>query len=94
MIKTLADVLAANESLWVNCSHPLCSHSHQLDVRALADRLGENHGAMHNDLVRLFRCARCKTAGRDRRAVFFTCIPDYEAANRRAWTNKADSERY
>jgi hypothetical protein len=79
MSKTLADVLAANESLSVNCSSPACFHSTKLDVRALADRLGPGHGAMHADLVRYFRCTKCDAEGREQRPVFFTCIPDYEA---------------
>jgi hypothetical protein len=36
---------------------------------------------MHQDLVGLFICLHCKAAGRDRRPVFFTCIPDYEGLN-------------
>lgn len=81
--KTLADAHAANESLCVNCGHPVCCRSTMLDVRALADRLGADHGAMHHDLVRLFRCQACTDAGRDRRPVFFTCIPDYSGINQR-----------
>jgi hypothetical protein len=86
MSKTLADVLAANESLSVNCSSPACFHSTKLDVRALAYRLGLDHGAMHDDLVRYFRCAKCDSEGRPQRPVFFTCIPDYaaDAARRKA----------
>lgn len=87
--KTLADVIAANESLSVNCSHPACCHSVKLDVPGLAQRLGADHGAMHGDLVDLFHCRRCKDAGRRRRPVFFTCIPDYEGEKRRR-----DAEAY
>jgi bifunctional non-homologous end joining protein LigD len=45
-------------------------------------RLGRDHGSMHDDLVGLFVCSSCKAAGRDRRQVFFTCIPDYEGQQR------------
>jgi hypothetical protein len=86
---TLADTLAARERLYVNCSHPMCCRSTKLDIKALIDRLGPNHGSMHQDLVGLFNCSACKAAGRDRRPVFFTCIPDYERQNRernRDWT--------
>ena len=38
--KPSPDVLAANESLTVNCSSPACFHSIKLDVGALTDRLG------------------------------------------------------
>ena len=38
---------------------------------------------MHWDLVGLFGCTRCKAAGRDRRPLFFTFIPDYEGDQQR-----------
>ena len=82
MKTTLAETLAARESIYVNCGHPLCGSSTKLDIQALVDRLGPNHGAMHPDLVGLFGCSKCKAAGRDRRPVFFTCIPDYESQQR------------
>lgn len=79
--KTLADTLAARETIYVNCGHPMCCKSTKLDVQALKDRLGPGHGSMHEDLVGLFACSKCKAEGRDRRPVFFTCIPDYEGLN-------------
>ncbi|TIX56641.1 MAG: hypothetical protein E5V28_18715 [Mesorhizobium sp.] len=80
--KTLADTLAARETVYVNCAHPMCCKSTKLDIQALIDRLGRDHGSMHDDLVRLFVCSNCKAAGRNRRQVFFTCIPDYEGQQR------------
>ncbi|MER9403407.1 hypothetical protein NKI36_05010 [Mesorhizobium caraganae] len=77
--KTLAETLAARESLYVNCGHPMCCKSTKLDVHALIERLGPDHGSMHQDLVGVFGCSDCKAAGRDRRPVFFTCLPDYES---------------
>ncbi len=50
----------------------------RLDIQALIDRFGPDHGSMHQDLVSLFVCSACEAAGRDRRPVFFTCIPDNE----------------
>ncbi|WP_287238256.1 hypothetical protein [Mesorhizobium sp.] len=73
--------LAARESIYVNCGHPMCCKSTKLDIRALI-RLGRDHGSMHDDLVGLFVCSACKAADRDRRPVFFTCIPDYEGQQR------------
>ncbi|RWN94737.1 hypothetical protein [Mesorhizobium sp.] len=70
--KTLADTLAARETIYVNCAHPMCCKSTKLDIQALIDRLGRDHGSMHDDLVGLFVCSNCKAAGRDRRQVFFT----------------------
>ena len=53
MPHTLADTLAARESIYVNCGHPMCCKSTKLDIQALIERLGPDHGAMHQDLVRL-----------------------------------------
>ena len=86
--KTLADTLAARETMYVNCGHPICRKSIKLDIQVLIDRLGPGHGSMHQDLVGLFGCSKCKAAGRDRRPVFFTCIPDYggqQQARNRDW---------
>ena len=80
--KTLADTLAARETLYVNCGHPKCCKSTKLDIQALIDRLGPDHGSMHQDLVGLFGCSKCKAEGRERLPVFFTCIPDYEGQQR------------
>ncbi|MER9868253.1 hypothetical protein NKJ35_13800 [Mesorhizobium sp. M0136] len=64
--KTLADTLSARETIYVNCAHPMCCKSTKLDIQALIDRLGHDHGSMHGDLVGLFVCSNCKAAGRDR----------------------------
>lgn len=47
--KTLADTLAARETIYVNCGHPMCCKSTKLDIQALIDRLGHDHGSMHDD---------------------------------------------
>jgi hypothetical protein len=64
--KTLADTLATRETVYVNCGHPMCCKSTRLDIQALIDRLGPDHGSMHRDLVGIFGCAKCKAEGRDR----------------------------
>lgn len=61
----------------MNSGQPLCLSSTLLDVKALADRLGSEHGAMHDGLVRLSMCTRCEAEGSERRRVFFMVIPDY-----------------
>jgi hypothetical protein len=80
---TIAEAIAEKFRMFVNCPEPRCYHSVELDLEALANRLGADHGAMHHDLVGLFRCQRCADAGRERRPVFFTCLPDYEGIQRR-----------
>ena len=80
--KILADTLAARETVYVNCGHPMWGRSTKLDIQALIERLGADHGSMRHDLVGLFGCSKCRAAGRDRRPVFFTVIPDYEGQQR------------
>jgi hypothetical protein len=36
-----------------------CRHNAKLDMLALRDRLGPDHGSMHDDLVPLLRCHAC-----------------------------------
>lgn len=80
--KTLAETLAARETVYVNCGHPVCGRSTKLDIEALIRRLGPDHGSMHQDLVGMFKCSSCKAAGCSHRPVFFTFIPDYEGQQR------------
>ncbi|ANT52978.1 hypothetical protein MEA186_23456 [Mesorhizobium amorphae CCNWGS0123] len=60
----------------------MCRRSTKLDIQTLIDRLGADHGSMHDDLVGLFGCSKCKAEGRNRSPVFLTCIPDYEGQQR------------
>ncbi|WP_095088342.1 hypothetical protein [Mesorhizobium sophorae] len=53
--KTLADTLAARETMYANCGHPMCCKSTKLDIQTLIDRLGPNHGSMHWDYGRALR---------------------------------------
>lgn len=80
--KTLADTLAARETVYVTCGHPMCCRSTRLDIQVPIDRLGPDHGSMHQDLAGLFICSACEAAGRDRRPVFSTSVPDYESHTR------------
>jgi hypothetical protein len=79
--RRFSDTLATRETMYVNCGHPLCCKSTKLDIPALIDRLGPDHGSMHDDLVGVFGCSSCKAAGRGRRPVYFTVIPDYDGMN-------------
>lgn len=36
-----------------------CGHHSLLDLLALRDKLGPDHGALHKDLVPLLRCSKC-----------------------------------
>jgi hypothetical protein len=80
---TIGEMILRGESLYVNCHDPQCQSSAKVDLEALAKRLGWDHGAMHEDLVGLFVCSRCRREGRPRAKVGFTCIPDYDGEQRR-----------
>lgn len=82
--KTLADMRRRGERLFVNCSRPDCFRSAEASIAMLIERLGEDHGAMHVDLVGKFFCTACREAGRDERPVFFTHLTDYAADRARA----------
>ena len=54
--KTLADMRREGERLFVNFSRADCFHSAEVDLAMLIEKLGEDHGAMHVDLVGKFAC--------------------------------------
>ncbi len=74
---TIADVIAAGDTIYANCSDPRCFAGTKLDLDALADRLGPDHGAMHDDLTPLLKCSQCRAEGRPHRRPFLTVVPDY-----------------
>lgn len=41
------------------CHNSACAHHAKLDLLALRDKLGPDHGALHDDLVPLLRCSKC-----------------------------------
>ena len=69
---TIADVIAAGDTIYANCSDPRCFAGTKLDLDALAARLGPDHGAMHDDLTPLLKCSQCKAEGRPHRRPFLT----------------------
>ncbi|WP_131835364.1 hypothetical protein [Ancylobacter aquaticus] len=54
---TLGDCIAHRQGIRATCL--ACWHHRELDIPALAARLGPDHGALHNDLVPKLRCAEC-----------------------------------
>jgi hypothetical protein len=79
---TFATMLDERIRLFVKLRNPACNHSSELDVEALAARLGAAHDAILEGLVGLFYCRRCDEAGRTKRPVFFTLVPDYGGMDR------------
>lgn len=43
----------------VHCHNAACANHATLDLHALRDKLGPDHGALHDDLVPLLRCSKC-----------------------------------
>ena len=57
---TLADRIRNGDMVRAYCHNlPACGHSAELDLVKLAERVGPDHGAMHDDLVPKLKCAKC-----------------------------------
>ena len=48
-LTTIAERFAARNRVWINCG--VCNHSHELDLARLTERVGADHGTMHDDLT-------------------------------------------
>lgn len=71
---TLADRIRNGDMVRAYCHNiPARGHSSELDLVKLAEKLGPDHGAMHDDLVRKLKCAKC--GGRN---VWLVVIPSYD----------------
>lgn len=57
--KTIADMIENGGNIRVYCHASTCHHSATLDLITLRDRLGPDHGAMHDDLAHKLRCSKC-----------------------------------
>lgn len=57
--RTIQDAIDAGERLEAWCHSPRCGHHAYLDLIKLREKLGPDHGAMHDDLVYKLRCAKC-----------------------------------
>ncbi|WP_436247813.1 hypothetical protein [Mesorhizobium amorphae] len=49
-----------------------CNRHVKLDVQALVDRLGEDYGCLHWDLIKVLFCEPCRRAGRPDHNLAFT----------------------
>lgn len=56
---TIGAMIDNRYTLRVHCNARGCGHHAEVDLQALADKLGRDHGAMHWDLVPLMRCSKC-----------------------------------
>lgn len=56
---TIAEAIARGDRIWGYCIESSCRHMAVLDLLALRDRLGPDHGALRADLVPKLRCSKC-----------------------------------
>lgn len=56
---TIQNRIDEGERISVHCHRPTCGHHSKLDLLKLRDKLGPDHGAMHDDLVPKLRCSVC-----------------------------------
>ncbi len=68
--RTIQDVIDSGDTVTFFCHTYLCFNKSIIDMLALRDRLGPDHGAMHDDLVPKLRCTKC-----GKRSVGLTCTP-------------------
>jgi hypothetical protein len=56
---TIRDAIERRDRVTIYCEGRGCNHGSQLDLVALGERLGLDHGALRADLCRKFRCTKC-----------------------------------
>jgi hypothetical protein len=56
---TLGEMIDSRYTLRVCCEARGCHNDRRLDLESLAERLGRDHGSMHDDLVHKFHCTQC-----------------------------------
>jgi len=56
---TIAALIEHGNTLTAVCYNSTCGHSGDLDLRALAERLGPDHPIQHRYLAPKLRCSRC-----------------------------------
>lgn len=57
--ETIQTFIDSGDKLRVYCHNSGCNRHAELDMMALRDKLGPDHGAMHEDLVPKLRCSIC-----------------------------------
>ncbi len=74
-IDTIRKAMDCGYSVWVHCNSEGCWRHHRIDLGALADMLGPDHGCLAADLAPHFHCAECRKAGRADKNISFTVHP-------------------
>ncbi len=57
--QTIQSMIDEGYKLHAYCHNPRCQHNQKLDLEKLKERLGPDHGTMHDDLVPKMRCSKC-----------------------------------
>jgi hypothetical protein len=59
-IETINDLIEEGYVLRVHCNNsPDCYHSAEVDLPALADRIGADHSFLADSIRRYFKCSEC-----------------------------------
>lgn len=59
MTETIQHFIDSGDWFEIHCQNPRCYHHAQIDMLKLRDRLGPDHGCLHDDIIHLFRCSKC-----------------------------------
>lgn len=70
-VDTLGKKLALGAGMSVHCNTYLCLHWADINLVALARRIGMDHSSMADDLRPHFYCSKCRAAGRPDRNIGF-----------------------
>lgn len=81
--ETIQGAIDLGETIRADCNE--CRHHAVLDLLALRDRLGPEHGALHRDLVPLLRCSAC--GGKN---ISLTMLPGSPEYGGNAYTKAKD----
>lgn len=59
MSETIQQFINSGDTVTAYCQNPACGHRQVLDMLKLRDKLGPDHGSLHDDLVPKMRCSKC-----------------------------------
>lgn len=59
MRETIQTFIDSGDTYRAYCQNTKCGHHQVLDMIALRDRLGPDHGAFRDDLAHKLKCSKC-----------------------------------
>lgn len=57
--ETIEHFIASGDQYEIYCHNARCRHHAKIDMAKLRDRLGPDHGCLHDDIIHLFKCSKC-----------------------------------